>query len=93
MYHHGVGQMRKRVLVVTDDDKLGIAASGVCVFVIALFSVLAYFDEAPKQIPVLLATAANVYFLRNASLGTANYTGLVLATLFFIIAVVMNIVM
>jgi hypothetical protein len=81
---------RKRVWAVNDEEKLGIAASCLCVFVLAIFSVLVYFGEAPKQIPTLLATGTNVYFMRNASLASANYVDLALSTLFFSITVALN---
>jgi hypothetical protein len=83
---------RKWTWALTDDEKFSIAASVVCIFLITFLLVFAYFGEAPKQIPVLLATGANLHFLRKASVASTKYVDIALSTFFFSFVVVMNIV-
>jgi hypothetical protein len=83
---------RKWAWVVSDEEKLNMAASAVCVFVIVFAVVFVHFGDAPRQLPAVLAATANVYFLRCASLGSSKYVDLALSTLFFVFSVVINVV-
>jgi hypothetical protein len=83
---------RKSAWVLTDDEKLNIASSTVVIFILAFLVAFVYFGDAPRQLPVLLTTAANVYFLRCASLGSSKYVEIILSTMFFTFAVILNLV-
>jgi len=82
----------KWVWTITDRDKLNIAASIVVTFLLAFLLAFVYFGDAPRELPALLATAMNVYFLRSSALESAKYVDMALSTFFFTIAVVMNVV-
>ena len=77
----------------TYKEKLNVAVSVVAVFLLALLLAFVYFGDVPRQLPVLLATGMNVYFLRSAALGTAQYVEITLSTFFFAFAAVMNVVL
>jgi len=83
---------KPRKWVCTDRDKLNLAASVVAVFLLAFLLAFVYFGDAPRQLPVLFATAMNVYFLRSSSLESAKYIDMALSTFFFTFAVVMNVI-
>ena len=82
----------KWVWNLTDKDKLNVAASVVVAFLLAFLLAFVYFGDAPRQLPALLATAMNVYFLRASALAPASYVDIALSTFFFTFTVVMNVV-
>ena len=76
----------------TDKDKLNVAASVVVSFVLAFLLAFVYFGDAPRELPALLATSTNVYFLYSSALGPGRYVDIALSSFFFTFAVVMNVV-
>jgi len=74
----------------TNDELLRLAAASVYFFLLAFLFVFVYFGDAPKYIPTLLAVIGNVFFLRCASLSSANFVDLGISLCFFVLVVSVN---
>jgi hypothetical protein len=84
---------QKWVWSFTDRDKLNVAASVVATFLLVFLLAFVYFGDAPRELPALLATAMNVYFLYSAASESTKYVDLALSTFFFTFLAVMNVVL
>jgi hypothetical protein len=85
-------RQRKWAWVLTDEEKINITASIVCAVTIVTLIVFSYVGDVPREVPVTLTIAANLYLLRSASREGSQYVDTGLACFFFISTVVLNLI-